>query len=119
MEDGLLTGMINLYPRGVGRLAGLCPGGLVEASRRHHGRHGFQFTDGYLKSTWKRALPALQGSRVINNFQLFGSHFLQSYRAFGIEPYCYIDGTLDEYFGNYRAFDTAKMTRQRCVKRWR
>jgi glycosyltransferase involved in cell wall biosynthesis len=42
---------------------------------------------------------------VINNFQLFGSYFLQSHRTFGIAPYFYIDTTLGEMFTNYRSFD--------------
>jgi glycosyltransferase involved in cell wall biosynthesis len=109
VEDGLLTGMMNLYPRGIGDWRVFAGAGLWRLRGGVHGRHGFKFTDGYLNAIWKRGLPALQDSIVINNFQLFGSHFLQSHGTFGIEPCCYIDGTLDEYFGNYRAFDTAKI----------
>ena len=109
VEDGLLTGMMNLHPRGIGDWRVYAKAGLWKLRGGFRGRHGFIFTDGYLESIWKRALPALQGSTVINNFQLFGSHFLRSYEAFGIAPYFYIDGTLGEYFGNYRAFDTAEI----------
>jgi glycosyltransferase involved in cell wall biosynthesis len=109
VEDGLLSGMINLYPKGVGAWRVYVRAGLWRLSGGFHGRHGFKFTDEYLESIWKRRLPALQGATIINNFQLFGSFFLQSHRAFGIEPYFYIDGTLDEYFDNYRDFDTANI----------
>src|ERR1700731_1521550 len=109
VEDGLLNGMMNLYPRGIRGWRVFARAGLWKLSGGLRGRHGFKFTDGYLDGIWTRGLPALRDSIVINNFQLFGSHFLQSHRAFGIEPYFYIDGTLDEYFGDYRAFDTAKI----------
>ena len=56
-----------------------------------------------------RHLPALRGSTIINNFQVFGPHFLRLHREFGIIPHVYIDGTLGEYFDNYRAFDTANI----------
>lgn len=107
VQDDWLSGMINLYPRGIGawrvyaRAAWWNYGGGV---RR---RLGFQFTDGYLDGIWKRGLRILQGATVINNFQLFGLQFLQSHQAFGIVPYFYIDATLGEYFGDYRRFDTA------------
>jgi len=109
VEDGLLTGMMNLHPRGIGDWRVYAKAGLWKLRGGFRGRQGFIFTDGYLEGIWKRALPALQGSTVINNFQLFGSHFLRSHEAFGIAPYFYIDGTLGEYFGNYRAFDTAEI----------
>lgn len=109
VEDGLLTGMVNLYPRGVGAWRIYARAGLWKLSGGFRGRHGFKFTDGYLRNIWRRTIPALSGATVINNFQLFGSYFLQSYRDFRIQPYFYIDGTLDEYFGHYRAFDTAEV----------
>jgi glycosyltransferase involved in cell wall biosynthesis len=109
MEDGVLTGMFNLHPKGLNDWRIFLNAGLWKLGGGLHGRHGFKFTDKYLSGIWKRGLPALRDCIVINNFQLFGSHFLQSYGAFGIEPYYYIDGTLDEYFSNYRAFDAATM----------
>ena len=109
VEDGLLTGMMNLYPRGISDWRVYARAGLWKLSGGLRGRHGFKYTDGYLDGIWKHRLPALRDSIVINNLQLFGSHFLQSHRALGIEPYFYIDGTLDEYFDNYRAFDTANI----------
>jgi glycosyltransferase involved in cell wall biosynthesis len=107
VEDGLLTGMINLYPKGVGAWQIYAKAGLWKLGGGLRGRHGFKFIDGYLETIWKRTLPTLQGATIINNFQLFGSFFLRSHRAFEIDPYLYIDGTLDEYFGDYGAFDTA------------
>jgi glycosyltransferase involved in cell wall biosynthesis len=109
VEDGLLTGMVNLYPRGIGAWRVYARAGWWKLSGGLRGRHGFKFTDGFLDGIWKRGLPALRGATVINNFQLFGSHFLRSHRAYGVAPYFYIDGTLGEYFGNYRAFDTGEL----------
>jgi glycosyltransferase involved in cell wall biosynthesis len=109
VKDGLLTGMMNLHPRGIGDWAVYARAGIWKLRGGFRSRHGFIFTDGYLKSIWKRSLPALQGSTVINNFQLFGSHFLRWHDAFGIVPYFYIDATLGEYFSDYRAFDTAEI----------
>ena len=109
VQDGLLTGMMNLHPRSIGDWRVFARAGLWKLRGGLLGRHGFKFTDEYLDGIWKRGLPALRDCIVINNFQLFGPHFLQSHRTFGIEPYCYIDGTLEEYLGNYRPFDTAKI----------
>lgn len=109
VEAGLLGGMVNLYPRGVRAWPVYARAGWWRLSGGLRGRYGFKFTDGYLDGIWKRGLPALRGSRVINNFQLFGSRFLQCHEAFGIVPYFYIDATLAEYFASYRAFDTAQI----------
>jgi glycosyltransferase involved in cell wall biosynthesis len=109
VEDGLLTGMVNLFPQGVGALGVYARAASWKLSGGLRWRRGFKFTDQFLDGIWKRHLPALRTSAVINNFQLFGSHFLHSHHAFGIEPYFYIDGTLDEYFGGYGAFDTAEI----------
>ena len=108
VQDGLLTGMMNLYPRGIGAWRVYARAGWWRLRGGIHRRRGFKFTEGFLDGVWQRGLPALRGSIAINNFQLFGSRFLNSYQAYGIEPYFYIDGTLDEYFGSYRPFDTAK-----------
>ena len=109
MQDGVFTGMVNLYPRGIHGWRVYARAGWWKLKGGFSGRRGFKFTDGFLDTIWRRNLPILNGSKVINNFQLFGSHFLYSYRSFGIEPYFYIDGTLKEYFSTYGAFDTGKM----------
>jgi glycosyltransferase involved in cell wall biosynthesis len=109
VQDGVLNGMVNLYPRGIHAWGAYARAGVWKLKGGFGGRSGFKFTDGFLDAVWRRNLPALKGSKVINNFQLFGSHFLRSYQRFGIEPYLYIDGTLGEYFSDYRLFDTAKI----------
>ena len=109
VQDGLLTGMVNLYPSGMRGWRVYARAGWWKLSGGFRGRHGFKFTDGYLDGVWRRSLPALRSSTVINNFQLFGPHFLRAHQAFEITPYFYIDGTLSEYFENYRAFDTAQI----------
>jgi glycosyltransferase involved in cell wall biosynthesis len=107
VQDGLLTGMVNLYPRGVHAWGVYARAGWWKLKGGFRGRSGFKFTDGFLDAIWQRNLPVLAGSKVVNNFQLFGSHFLHSHRTFGIEPYFYIDSTLGEMFTNYRPFDVA------------
>src|SRR6266436_5284742 len=66
VEDGLLTGMVNLYPRGIEAWRVYARAGWWKLRGGIHGRHGFKFTDEYLDSIWKRTLPALQGSTIIN-----------------------------------------------------
>jgi glycosyltransferase involved in cell wall biosynthesis len=106
MEDGLLSGMVNLFPRGVTAWRIYARAGWWKL-KAGFGRRGYKFTDDFLDALWRRHLPRLKGAKIINNFQLFGSHFLRAHRAFEIEPYYYIDGTLREYFGGYGAFDMA------------
>jgi glycosyltransferase involved in cell wall biosynthesis len=109
VQDGLFTGMVNLYPRGLDAWGIYARAGWWKLRGGLSGSSGFKFTDGFLDAIWRRRLPALAGSKVVNNFQLFGSHFLRSYRRFGVEPYFYIDATLGEYFGDYRLFDAAQI----------
>lgn len=107
IQDGLLAGMLNLHPRGIGGWPVYARAGWWKLRGGWRPKRGFKYTDAYLDGIWKRGLPAVEGAAVINNFQLFGSYFLSRYQEFGVDPYLYIDGTLGEYFGNYRAFDTA------------
>jgi glycosyltransferase involved in cell wall biosynthesis len=109
VEDGLFTGMVNLFPHGIRAWGIYLRAGLWKLKGGGARRSGFKFTDDFLDAIWRRNLPILKGSKIINNFQLFGSHFLRSYRCFGIEPYFYIDSTLGEYFRDYRLFDTANI----------
>jgi glycosyltransferase involved in cell wall biosynthesis len=106
-RHGLITGMLNLRPRGITHWRIYVQAALWKLAGGPRGRPGFKFTDEYQNWAWQRALPALRGSSVINNFQLFGTHFLSHHQDFAITPYSYIDGTLEEYFGTYKAFDTA------------
>jgi glycosyltransferase involved in cell wall biosynthesis len=108
VRDGLLTGMVNLYPKGFSGWPVYARAGWWYLCGSLHGRrHGFKFTDQFLDAIWKRHLPALHGSTVINNFQVFGPHFLRSHESFGILPYAYVDATLTEWFYTYRPFETA------------
>jgi hypothetical protein len=99
---------VNLFPRGIQAWGVYARAGWWKLKGGFSGRSGFKFTDGFLDNIWRRN-PVLAGSKIVNNFQLFGSHFLRSYRTFDIEPYFYIDGTLSEYFYGYGAFDTAEV----------
>jgi glycosyltransferase involved in cell wall biosynthesis len=109
VEDGLLTGMVNLYPRGIHAWGVYVRAGWWKLKGGLNGRGGFKFTNSFLDAAWRRNLPVLEGSKIINNFQLFGPYFLRTYQTFGIEPYLYIDSTLAEYFNDYRLFDTSKI----------
>ena len=116
VQDGVFSGMVNLFPRGVHAWRVYARAGWWKLKGGLGGRNGFKFTDEYLSAIWRRNLPVLAGSTIVNNFQLFGSHFLRSYSSFGIEPCFYIDGTLNEYFDGYSAFDTAEID-QAVVRR--
>jgi glycosyltransferase involved in cell wall biosynthesis len=116
VQDGLLTGMMNLHPRGIRGFGVYARAGWWKLRGGIHGRHGFKFTDAYLDSIWVRGLRTLQDSIVINNFQLFGSYFHQSHRTFGIAPYFYIDTTLGELFTNYRPFDHYADIEERTIR---
>jgi len=116
VQDGVFSGMVNLFPRGVHAWHIYARAGWWKLKGGLGGRNGFKFTDSYLGAIWRRNLPVLAGSTIVNNFQLFGSHFLRSYSSFGIEPCFYIDGTLKEYFNGYSAFDTAEID-QAVVRR--
>ena len=108
VRDGLLTGMLNLYPKGLSGWPVYAQAGWWYLCGSFRGRrHGFKFTDQFLDAIWKRHLPALRGSTIINNFQVFGPHFLRSHESFGILPYAYVDATLTEWFYTYRPFETA------------
>jgi glycosyltransferase involved in cell wall biosynthesis len=109
VEDGLLTGMMNLHPQGIGDWRVYAKAGLWKLRGGFRGRRGFIFTDEYLEGIWKPTLEVLRDSVIINNFQLFGSYFLKYYQNYGINPYFYIDATLGEYFSDYSAYDTAKI----------
>jgi glycosyltransferase involved in cell wall biosynthesis len=109
VRDELFTGMVNLFPHGIHAWGVYARASWWKLKGGFRGRSGFKFTDGFLDAIWRRNLPVLAGSKIVNNFQLFGSHFLNSHRTFGIEPYFYIDGTLGEYFNEYRLFETAKI----------
>jgi glycosyltransferase involved in cell wall biosynthesis len=116
VRDGLIAGMLNLRPRGIRHWRIYVRAALWKLAGGVRGRPGFKFTDEYLDWAWRRTLPVLRGSSVINNFQLFGSHFLSRHRDFAITPYSYIDGTLEEYFRTYKAFDTADIEEQTIAR---
>lgn len=109
VQDGLFTGMVNLYPRGIHAWSLYARAGWWKLKRGFSAQSGFKFTDDFLDAIWRHSLPGLAGSKVVNNFQLFGSYFLRSYKAYSIEPYFYVDATLGEYFGDYRLFDAAQI----------
>ena len=108
IRDGLLTGMANLFPRGLGALPVYAAAARWKlTSGRRFPRQGFVYTEMYLDAIWERHLPNFSGSRVISNFQLFGPYFHKFHRTHGIVPYLYFDASLHEYFSAYAAYDTA------------
>jgi glycosyltransferase involved in cell wall biosynthesis len=109
VRDGLLSGMMNLYPRGIATWRVYIQAGWWKLNGGLPVRRGFKFTDAYLNGIWKRRLSQVWDAAIISNFQLFGSYFLSRHQRFGVSPYVYIDGTLKEYFEDYKAFDTAEI----------
>ena len=108
-QDGLIAGMINLYPRGIRAWRIYARAGWWKLQGGSFRRSGFKFTEHYLDAIWAHKLQGLRGASLINNFQLFGPYFLRCHGSFGIEPYVYIDGTLNEYFDGYELFELAEI----------
>src|SRR6266581_5719600 len=95
VQDGLLARRArrapgqngqSVYPRGIGGWRLYARAGWWKLNGGLRGRHGFKFANGFLDASWGKNLPVLQDFAVINNFQLFGSHFLRSHQPFGIAP---------------------------------
>jgi glycosyltransferase involved in cell wall biosynthesis len=86
-------------------------GGCWKLGRLLSGRKkdGFKFAPVYHEHMWTRYARALAGTAIVNNFQIFGSAFWRQANRLDIEPYFYIDGTLNEYFTSYAEFDTANI----------
>jgi glycosyltransferase involved in cell wall biosynthesis len=78
------------------------------ALKRLHGGKvsGFKFSNSYNDYIWKDNIDKFTNTVLINNFQLFGPYFRDRYKALGITPCFYIDGTLKEYFEAYAEYDT-------------
>src|SRR6185437_12339852 len=87
MQDGLLTGMLNLYPRGMAAWPIYARAIWWKLDGGLRARRGFKYTDIYLDRIWKRVLADLKNTTVINNFQLFGEYFLSEHERLGIRPY--------------------------------
>ena len=66
VQDGLLTGMVNLYPRGMSAWGVYARAGWWKLSGGPAGRSGFKFTDGFLDAIWRRNLRCPAGARYLN-----------------------------------------------------
>jgi len=65
---------------------------------RGNGKGGYQFSDAFLQRMWAPQQSRLEGTRVINCFQLYPLAML---RNSSIEKWFYIDQTLQHYLGDY------------------
>ena len=72
----------------------------VMRGRKHR---GFKYHSTFNDVVWSQYLPTLADTVVINNSQIFGRYFIRHHRRFNVTPCFFIDGTLTEYFHNYRA----------------
>ena len=68
---------------------------------------GFKFSADFSAHLWRRHLPALTGTDVINNFQLFSDDFHDRRAALDVGAFLYVDGTLHDYLDGYREYDVA------------
>jgi hypothetical protein len=66
-EDGLLAGMVNLYPRGIQAWGVFARAGWWKLKAEFSKRGGFKFTDGFLDAVWRHNLPALASRQAIEN----------------------------------------------------
>ncbi len=80
-------------------------GALWKAQRILQGRRygGFKYHSVFNDVVWSQHLPALAGTVIINNTQIFGRYFIRHHRRLNVTPCFYIDGTLSEYFHSYGA----------------
>lgn len=86
--------------------------GAVWKARRVLARErpdGFKFAPEFSAHVWHRHLPALAGTDVVNNFQLFSPEVLARRAELGLRTAWYLDGTFTDYLLGYRAYDVAAL----------
>lgn len=109
MRAGTLDGIVSAQSEVRPDYGLKARGALWKAGRKLRGQKigGYKFTTDFQDSIWKRHLPLLAGTSLIDNCQTRGEWFLRHYREHDIRLFNYVDGTLTEYFTTYRDFDCA------------
>lgn len=74
---------------------------------RRESTSGFKFSERFSAHVWQRHLPALAGTDIISNFQLYSSGFFKRRSEFDVRAFFYLDGTLHDYLLGYREHDVA------------
>ena len=103
MRDGVLDGAFTLNTETDRDPRLMVSGAVWKIARFLSGRKsgGFKFASLFHDTLWKQHIGRLEGTMIVNNFQLFGDVFLRRHAELGITPCFYIDGTLTEYFHTY------------------
>lgn len=107
MENGSLDGAFTLFSERKPDRALQAKGALwkVQRALRRQSRSGFKFSGEFSAHLWRRHLPALAGTDIINNFQLYSERFFQQRMEYGVKAFFYLDGTLHDYLRGYREYD--------------
>ena len=109
IDDGSIDGAFTLFSTDRHDRVLQARGALWKAQRllARQSTGGFKFSAEFSAHLWRKHLPALAGTDVINNFQLFSDDFRARRRAHDVGAFFYIDGTLHDYLGGYRDYDVA------------
>jgi glycosyltransferase involved in cell wall biosynthesis len=109
IDDGSLDGGFTLFStaRPDRRLQLTGAAWKVQRLLHHQAPSGFKFSPQFSAHLWRRHLPALAGTDVINTFQLYSAAFFARRRALDVGAFFYLDGTLHDYLRGYAEFDVA------------
>jgi len=77
----------------------------LQRALRRESVSGFKFSGEFSAHLWRRHLPALAGTDIISNFQLYSERFFRQRTAYGVRAFYYLDGTLHDYLRGYREYD--------------
>jgi glycosyltransferase involved in cell wall biosynthesis len=107
MKAGLVDGIIAAQSDIKNDLGLKARAALWKAGKKAQGLKvgGYKFARDFQDKIWRDNLKYLAGCDIIDNCQTRGRYFNDACDALDIRSYCYIDGTLKEYFSTYGEFD--------------
>lgn len=111
IATGTLDGGFTLYSNEHPDRGLQLRGALWKAQRAllRERRAGFKFAPEFSEHLWHRHLPALAGTDLVNNFQLYSSEVFARRAELDIRTSFYLDGTLHDYLEGYRDFDVSEV----------
>lgn len=109
IDNGTLDGAFTLFSDRAPDRVLQVKGALWKVQRLLHRQSsgGYKFSGDFSAHLWRRHLPALAGTDVINNFQLFSDEFFRRRAEYDVRAFFYLDGTLHDYLRGYREYDVA------------
>lgn len=111
IANGSLDGAFTLFSDAVPDRALQVRGALWKAQRllRRESASGFKFSPEFSAHLWRRHLPALAGTDLVNTFQLYSDECFRRRTAYQVRAWFYLDGTLHDYLRGYREYDVAAL----------